>query len=119
MLTIRLQRIGKAKYPQYRLIISEKARDTQGTYLENLGTYNPHAKENQFIPKADRIKYWLEKGASTSDTIHNLLVKNSIIKGEKKKSVYLSTKRKAKVAEKQAEKQKAAAAASAAATPAA
>jgi small subunit ribosomal protein S16 len=116
MLTIRLQRIGKAKFPHYRLIISEKTRDTQGVYLENLGSYNPHAKENQFVPKADRIKFWLEKGATTSDTVHNLLVKNSVIKGEKRKSVYLSKKRKAKVAEKQAEKEKAAAAAAPVAT---
>jgi small subunit ribosomal protein S16 len=100
MLTIRLQRNGKAGHPIYRLIVSEKTRDTYGTYLENLGIYNPHAKENAFQPKADRIKYWLEKGAQTSETVHNLLVTGGIITGKKKKSVYLSAKRKAKVAEK-------------------
>ena len=100
MLIIRLQRIGKAKKATYRLIVSEKARDTQGMYLENVGTYNPHAKENQFQPKADRIKHWIEKGAQTSDTVHNLLVTAGISKEKKKKSVYLSTKRKKKLEEK-------------------
>ncbi len=112
MLTIRLQRVGKAKFPTYRLIVSEKARDTHDNFLENLGTYNPHVKENQFLPKVDRIKFWLEKGAQTSDTLHNLLVTAGIIQGAKKKSVYLSTTRKAKLAEKK--KAEAPAAASAA-----
>lgn len=100
MLMLRLQRIGKAKKATYRLIVSEKTRDTQGFYLENLGTYNPHAKENQFQPKADRIKYWIEKGAQSSDTVHNLLVTAGVTKEKKKKSVYLSTKRKKKLEEK-------------------
>lgn len=100
MLTIRLQRVGKKKFATYRIIISEKGRDTHDKYLEQLGTYNPHAKENQFQPVADRVKFWIEKGATTSDTIHNLLVKNGVIKGDKKKSVYLTKKRKTKLGEK-------------------
>jgi small subunit ribosomal protein S16 len=100
MLMLRLQRIGKAKKATYRLIVSEKARDTQGMYLENVGTYDPHAKENQFKPKADRIKYWMEKGAQSSDTVHNLLATAGIIKEKKKKSVYLTMKRKKKLEEK-------------------
>lgn len=100
MLTIRLQRVGKKKFATYRLIISEKARDTHGAYLEALGNFNPHAKENAFQPNIERIKYWIGKGAELSDTVHNLLVTNGIIEDKKKKSVYLSKKRKAKLAEK-------------------
>lgn len=100
MLTIRLQRLGKKKFPTYRLVISEKARDTQGIYLENLGTFDPHAKENQFKPAAERIKYWISKGAQTSDTIHNLLIAANIIEGKKRKAVFLSKKRKTKIGEK-------------------
>lgn len=100
MLTIRLQRVGKTKHASYRLIISEKARDTQDVYLELLGTFDPHAKEGGIKFKADRIKYWIDKGAETSDTVHNLLVESNIIEGKKKKSVYLSGTRKTKIAEK-------------------
>ncbi len=100
MLTIRLQRIGKNKKPTYRLVISEKARDPQDVYLENLGTYNPHLKEGAFKPNAERINYWISKGAGTSNTIHNLLVSAGVIKDKKQKSVYLSKKRKAKVEQK-------------------
>jgi len=100
MLIIRLQRVGKTKHANYRLIVSEKARDTYDKYTELLGTYDPHDKEKGLILKADRIKYWLSVGASTSNTINNLLVKAGVIQGKKKKSVYLSKSRKAKLAEK-------------------
>ena len=100
MLAIRLQRVGKKKLASYRLIVSEKARDTQDKYLELLGTFNPHAKENQFQPVKERIEYWISKGAETSDTVHNLLLKAGIVKGKTKKAVFLSKKRHAKIAEK-------------------
>lgn len=100
MLTIRLQRVGKKKVASYRLVVSEKARDTQDRYLELLGTFDPHAKENQFKPIAERIQYWISKGSQTSPTVHNLLVKAGVIKGKKEKSVFLSKKRSAKLAEK-------------------
>lgn len=101
MLTIRLQRMGKKNNPTYRLVIAEKARDTQGRNLEILGLFNPHAKENGLAPNAERIKYWLDKGAQTSNTVHNLFLKAGLISGEKKKkSVYISQSRAAKLAEK-------------------
>jgi len=100
MLTIRLQRVGKSKAPTYRIVISEKTQDTQDIYLENLGSFNPRAKENQFVPKIDRIKYWLGKGAQSSSTVNNLLINAGVITGKKKKSVFLSEKRKKKISEK-------------------
>jgi len=114
MLTIRLQRVGKTKKPTYRFIISEKTHDTQGHYLELLGNYNPTEKENKITVKADRVTYWISKGAQMSNTVNNLLVKNGIIKGKTMKSVFLSETRKKKIAE-----EKKAAAPAPAATPAA
>lgn len=81
MLTIRLSRIGKRKQPAYRLIISEKARDTQARVLEILGSYNPFTKE--LNAKGERINYWLSKGSGMSVTVNNLLIDKGIIKGEK------------------------------------
>ncbi len=76
--------MGKKNKPMYRLIISEKGRDPYGRSLEILGSYNPHSKELQ--AKADRIKYWIEKGAQMSPTVNNLLIGKDIIKGEKVKA---------------------------------
>jgi len=106
MLTIRLQRVGKAKSPSYRLIVSEKARDTQGIPLEYLGNYNPMNKEKKLEVKADRVKHWLSVGAQTSDTVHNLLVSNKVIDAKKKSVTHLSKKRTTKAAAKAAAAEK-------------
>ncbi|PLX24659.1 30S ribosomal protein S16, partial [Candidatus Parcubacteria bacterium] len=58
MLAIRLQRVGRKKLPIYRVVVSEKTKDTYGDHLEILGTYNPHSKEANL--KVDRIKHWLD-----------------------------------------------------------
>ena len=100
MLTIRLQRVGKTKKPTYRLVISEKARDPQDRHLELLGTYNPHDKEKGVAFNVERIQYWIGKGAQTSNTVHNLLLKSGAIKGKVARSVYLSTDRKKKMDDK-------------------
>jgi small subunit ribosomal protein S16 len=102
MLTIRLSRVGKKKQPSYRLIVSEKARDPWGKFLENLGTYNPRTNPSTSVFNVDRIKYWMSKGAQTSDTVWNLFVDQKIVEGDKIKKVKISTRRKAKIAKKQA-----------------
>ena len=97
MLAIRLSRIGKKKNPLYRLIISEKARDTYGKSLEILGSYNPFTKD--LAAKNDRINYWISKGAGMSATVNNLLISKGIIKGDKVKAAK-SGKNKKKEGEK-------------------
>lgn len=102
MLTIRLQRMGKKKAPTYRLVISEKARDTQAKSLEILGHYNPTQEPKVLELKADRIKHYLANGAQMSNTVHNILVNEGIVESKKKmKSVTITNKRGAKIAEKQ------------------
>lgn len=95
MLAIRLQRIGRKKMPLYRVIVSEKGRDTQGDHLELLGNYNPHTKVAVF--KKERIEHWLKAGAKASPTVYNLFIKEGIIKSAKKaKAVSISKIRAAK-----------------------
>ena len=92
MLAIRLQRIGRKKQATYRVVISEKTKDMYGNHLEILGNFNPHTKETTL--KNDRIEHWLSKGAQPSDTVHNLLINQGIIKDAKKaKAVSISKKR--------------------------
>lgn len=81
MLMIKLSKIGKTNKKVFRLIISEKGRDTYGNNLEILGSYNPYSKELQV--KGDRVKYWLSKGAGMTATINNLLISKGIIEGKK------------------------------------
>lgn len=104
MLTIRLQRVGKKKFAAYRFVISEKGRDTQGRYLENLGSYNPHDEKKGLVLKTERIKYWLGKGAQASDTVYNIFVSQGFVEGKKRKTVTISKKRAEKIQKKTVEK---------------
>lgn len=82
MLKIRLQRIGRKNDPSFRAVLTDSKNSTKsGRFLEILGTYNPKAGEKNL--NADRIKYWMGKGAKCSDTMHNFLVHDKVIVGKK------------------------------------
>ena len=86
MLSIRLSRVGKTKEPSYRLIVLDKRKDPWGDNMENLGTVNRRGKEKSYKLNADRIKYWLSKGAQPSNPVWNMLVDQKIVVGKKKKA---------------------------------
>lgn len=80
MVTIRLARIGKRKHPTYRLVVSDKRKDTTGPFLEHLGTHDPHTSDPSGTKlKVERVQYWLSVGATVSPTVHNLLVAAKLI----------------------------------------
>ena len=81
MLAIKLARTGKKKYPTYSLIVVEKSKDPWGDYTEKVGSYNPHLKSMDL--KRDRVEHWLKIGAQPTPTVHNLLVAEGLVKGEK------------------------------------
>jgi|AntAceMinimDraft_3_1070362.scaffolds.fasta_scaffold46131_2 small subunit ribosomal protein S16 len=108
MLAIRLRRIGKKSQPSYRLIVSEKAKATNSSVLEFLGNYAPSNKEKTASLNKERILHWISKGAQPSASVHNLLLREGIIKGDKVKSFHIPTKVKLKKAEnKKKEEEKA------------
>lgn len=84
MLVIRLTRVGKKNQPSFRVVLTEKTNPVRGKFIEILGNYNPRLKTKAL--KAERIKYWLSKGAQPSATVHNLLVSENIISGPKVKA---------------------------------
>ena len=73
MLAIKLMRTGAKKRPSYRVVVKEKQSKRDGAYLENLGTYNPTREPAEINLKADRVQYWLSKGAQPTDTVRNLI----------------------------------------------
>ena len=84
MLAIRLFRVGKKKQPSYKIVVTDKQNPPQGgQFIEQVGFYNPLTNEKTL--KEDRIKYWLSVGAQASDTVHNMLITEKIIEGEKRK----------------------------------
>ena len=84
MLAIRLFRVGKKKQPSYKIVVTNKQNPPQGgQFVEQVGFYNPLTNERTL--KEDRIKYWLSVGAQASDTVHNMLITEKVIEGEKRK----------------------------------
>lgn len=76
MLKIRLRRVGKRNQPSYRVVVVEHTTKVQGSYLENLGNYNPRA--NEFAVKQDRVLHWLSVGAQPSERMAKLLTKAGV-----------------------------------------
>ena len=70
---IRLKRIGRRNRPFYRLVIMDARNRRDGAAIEEVGWYNPTAKDEMYSLKEDRILYWLEEGAQPTDTTHDIL----------------------------------------------
>lgn len=73
MVRIRLARGGAKKRPFYRIVAADKRMKRDGRFLEKLGTYDPLIKEVKI--NRESIEKWLSKGASPSDTVVRLLIK--------------------------------------------
>lgn len=66
---LRLARHGQKKRPFYRIVAAEKQCKRDGRYLEVVGTYNPMTEPRTVTLKQDRVKHWIENGASTTDRV--------------------------------------------------
>jgi small subunit ribosomal protein S16 len=73
VLAIRLARYGKKKMPSYRIVVIDKRRPRNGRFTEIVGTYDPLKKPAAIKLNAERIQYWLARGAQPSDTVRSFL----------------------------------------------
>ena len=73
MVKLRLMRGGRKKRPFYRIVAASALAPRDGRFLENVGTYNPIAKDGAEVTlKADRVMYWLSQGAQPTATARNI-----------------------------------------------
>jgi small subunit ribosomal protein S16 len=75
---IRLARHGAKKKPFYRIVVADGESPRDGRFLEKVGTYDPLKDPAEVTLDADRIKYWIDKGAIPSDTVKSLFKKEGI-----------------------------------------
>lgn len=73
MLAIRLRRMGSAKKPFFRVVLTEARTARESSFVENLGTYNPRSKPAAVELNKERIQHWLSRGAQPSDSVRTLL----------------------------------------------
>ena len=75
MVKIRLRRFGKRNTPIYRVVVADNRSPRDGRVIEEIGTYDPLLKKNNFTLKLDRVDYWLGVGAQPSDTVASFIKK--------------------------------------------
>lgn len=76
---IRLARHGAKKRPYYRIVVADSESPRDGKFLENVGTYDPKEEPMRCTLKAERLRYWLAKGAIPTDTVRSLLKKEGVL----------------------------------------
>lgn len=76
MLVIRLARIGRKKYPTYRVVAAEKSNAATGKFIEILGRYNPHTKD--LALDKEGIAKRVSQGAQPSNTVLKLMVREGM-----------------------------------------
>ncbi len=70
---IRMTRHGMKKKPFYRVVAADKDFPRDGRYLEVLGTYDPRISGGKADLNAERIEYWVSKGARPSVSVSHLM----------------------------------------------
>lgn len=72
MLAIRLQRVGRAGYPTYRVAVQEAQRHpSSGRVVAYVGSYNPHTKAATI--QVELAQKYLDNGAQPTPRVVKLL----------------------------------------------
>jgi len=74
---IRMKRVGAKNAPVFRIVVADGRSPRDGKFIEEIGTYQPLKKGDNFKLDLDRVKYWLGKGAQPSDTVASFIRKAS------------------------------------------
>ena len=72
---IRMKRVGAKNAPAFRIVVADGRSPRDGKFIEEIGTYQPLKKGDNFTLKLDRAQYWVSKGAQPSDTVASLIKK--------------------------------------------
>jgi len=77
---LRLKRMGRRHRTFFRLSAMDTRKPRDGRVIEQLGWYDPVAKEpeKQVSLNRERIAYWLGVGAQPSETVRDLLKRQGI-----------------------------------------
>jgi small subunit ribosomal protein S16 len=70
-----MKRVGTKNTPVFRIVVADSRSPRDGKFLEELGTYQPLQKGDNFTIDLERAKYWVSKGAQPSDTVASFIKK--------------------------------------------
>jgi small subunit ribosomal protein S16 len=72
---IRMKRVGTKNTPVFRIVVADGRSPRDGKFIEELGTYQPLKKSDNFTLDLERAKYWISKGAQPSETVASFIKK--------------------------------------------
>ncbi|MBI5484218.1 MAG: 30S ribosomal protein S16 [Deltaproteobacteria bacterium] len=70
---IRLARAGAKKRPFYQIVVADGRSRRDGSFIENVGTYDPTKNPAAVKLNEEKALAWLVKGAQPTDTVRQLL----------------------------------------------
>ena len=70
---IKLQRVGKIRNAQYRVVIADARTRRDGAVIENIGIYHPKEEPSLIRIDSERAQYWLGVGAQPTEQVSVLL----------------------------------------------
>ncbi len=70
-----MKRVGAKNSPYFRIVVADSRSPRDGRFIEEIGSYQPLKKGDNFILKLDRAQYWVSKGAQPSDTVASFIKK--------------------------------------------
>lgn len=74
MVKIRMRRVGRKNLPAFQIVVIDSRKKRDGRYLEKLGFYNPHEKDDKiFDINKDRYSYWVSVGAKPTLSVSKLV----------------------------------------------
>ncbi len=76
MVAIRLRRAGSKKRPFFRIVVTDSRAARDSSFVEILGHYNPRTKPALVTVNAERVQYWVSKGAQPSDSVRTLMARH-------------------------------------------
>ena len=76
---IRLQRHGRKGYAYYPIVVADSRAPRDGKFIERIGSYNPNTNPATISLNFDRALYWIEVGATPTDTVRSILSKEGVM----------------------------------------
>ena len=70
---IKLQRMGKIRNAEYRIIVADARTRRSGKAIENIGIYQPKQEPSLIQIDSERAQYWLGVGAQPTEPVLALL----------------------------------------------
>jgi small subunit ribosomal protein S16 len=71
--------MGRTKIPVFSIVATDSRSARDGRYIEDLGRYYPLEQPARVKLDEGRTFYWLEQGATPSDTVRSILSKRGLM----------------------------------------